>query len=42
MTVNGKALDFLPVEIVADEELEAGKLPRAMGYLYGISDKVID
>lgn len=41
VTVNGKSLDFLPVEIVADEELEAGKLPRAMGYLYGISDKVL-
>ena len=41
ITVNGKSLKFIPCEIVADEELEAGSLPRAMGYLYNISEKVL-
>ena len=41
MKVTGKNLNFIPCAIVADEELEAGCLPQAMGYLYGISDKVL-
>lgn len=39
--VNGSALTFIPADIIADEEVEPGTLPRAMGYLYGISDKVL-
>lgn len=39
--VNGKPLNFIPVEIASDEELQVGKLPRQLGFLSAISDKVI-
>ena len=38
---NSKPLTFLPVSIVADESLPVGKLPKALGYLFNISDKVL-
>ncbi len=41
MTVGGKRLNFIPAEIVCDEELPVGSLPRQLGYLYGISEKVL-
>ncbi len=39
--VNGKPLKFIPGDIIADEETQPGKLPCSLGYLYGISDKVL-
>jgi len=41
MTVGGSRLNFIPAEIVCDEELPVGALPRQLGYLYGISEKVL-
>lgn len=36
--VNGMALAWLPVSIVADEELPVAMLPRQLGYLAGVCD----
>lgn len=41
MLVGGKPLKFIPVQFAADEELEPDSLPRQLGYLYSISEKVL-
>lgn len=41
VTVNGQSLNWLPVEIVADDELPSGHLPTSMGMLYPIADLCI-
>ena len=33
---NGQRLRFIPAEIIADEELQAGIVPQGLGYLYPI------
>lgn len=38
VTVSGQPLKWLPVEIVADEEVTPGKLPMDLGYLAPICD----
>lgn len=38
VTVANKPLKWLPVEIISDEELTPGKLPRDLGYLAPICD----
>lgn len=38
VTVSGQSLKWLPVEIVADEEMPPGKLPMDLGYLAPICD----
>jgi len=38
VTVRGQMLKWLPVEIVADEEMTPGKLPMDLGYLAPICD----
>lgn len=37
-TVNGRKLNWIPLEIVSDSELPAGHVPRATGYLGPIAD----
>lgn len=36
--VNGKTLDFLPVSVVADEEIENNQMPLPLGFLSPICD----
>lgn len=38
VTVGGQRLTWLPVQIVSDEPLPIGKLPKSMGMLYPIAD----
>lgn len=38
VTVGGQPLKWLPVTIIADQELESGKLPEALGFLSPIVD----
>lgn len=42
VTVNGEPLKWLPVVIVADEELDQNKLPLSMGYLYPICELTLN
>lgn len=37
--VGGKRLKWIPIEIVFDQEVPAGKIPRDMGYLYSLCSK---
>lgn len=41
VTISGRRLKWLPVEVVADEELPIGCLPKAMGMLYPICEATL-
>lgn len=42
VTVNGQPMKWLPVVIVADEELDQNKLPLSLGYLYPICELTLN
>ena len=39
--VGGKNLQWIPVQIVADESFEAGSIPKGLGYLYPICSRAL-